>query len=108
FTMGVGLWNASAGKYLLPQASASATAPGGAGALTHPAAFFNVAFRTHEPFPTVNASPTNITDAAWWRDRSQGTALAAGNISSLFVNVSFAKLAHRATDNSRVPRTGPM
>jgi predicted esterase len=108
FAMGVGLWNASAHKYLLPGASATATTPGGAGAVAHPAAFFNVAFRVREPFPSVEASTSALTNAAWWRDRAQGHALAAGNISSQFAYVSFAKLARKVTDNSGVPRTGPI
>ena len=106
--MGVGLWDASSGRYLLPQASADATHPGGAGTAAQPAAFFNVAYRTHEPFQTVGASPTVITDAAWWRDEQQGTALAAGDISPFFADVSFAKLARKRTDNSRVPKVGPI
>ncbi len=104
--MGVGLWDASAGRYLLPQASADATHPGGAGTAAHPAAFFNVAFRTREPYQAVGASTSVLNDPAWWRDRQQGTALAAGDISPLFADVSFAKLARRRTDNSNIPRTG--
>ena len=105
---GVGLWDASANRYLLPGASASATNPGGAAAGAHPAAFFNVAFRTAEPWPSVHDSTAAVLNAAWWRDRSQATALAAGDISQFFANVSFAKLWRRVTDNSQVPRSGPM
>jgi glucodextranase-like protein len=106
--MGVGLWDGSAGRYLLPQASADATHPGGAGTASHPAAFFNVAFRTHEPPPAVGSNTAFLIDPAWWRDSQQGTALAAGDISPFFANVSFAKLARRKTDNSKIPRTGPI
>ncbi|MGH2882243.1 MAG: glucodextranase DOMON-like domain-containing protein, partial [Solirubrobacteraceae bacterium] len=106
--MGVGLWNAATGKYLLPQATASATNPGGAGTATNPAAFFNVAFRTAEPEPSVTAETGAVTDPAWWRDQQQGAALAAGDISLFFANVNFAKLADNVTDNSQVPTTGPM
>ncbi|MGZ4239359.1 MAG: hypothetical protein ACXVWT_25260, partial [Solirubrobacteraceae bacterium] len=106
--MGVGLWDASNGRYLLPQAVADATHPGGAGTATNPPAFFNVAFRTAEPLPSVIDSLNAVANAAWWRDRDQGTALAAGNISQFFANVSFAKLASGATDNSGVPTTGSM
>ena len=106
--MGVGLWDAGTNSYLLPGPVASATKPGGAGLAAHPAAFFNVAFRTHEPLPSPTAGLAVITDAAWWRDRDQGTALAAGDISDLYANVNFAKLAKGTTDNSAIPRTGAM
>jgi hypothetical protein len=108
FAIGVGLWNASAGSYLLPGAIASATQPGGGGTAQHPAAFFDVGFRTDEPMPSPTAGLEAITDAAWWRDEDQGTALAAGDISQLYANVSFAKLARRVTDNSQIPKTGPI
>ena len=103
-----GCWDAANGKYLLPQATADATHPGGAGTATNPAAFFNVAFRTAEPQPSVTAETGAVTNAAWWRDQQQGTALAAGDISPLFANVNFAKLAARVTDNSQIPVSGPM
>lgn len=106
--MGVGLWNSATGRYLLPGATATATQPGGAGAATNPAAFFNVAFRTAEPFPSVTAEAGAITNAAWWRDQQQGAALAQGNISQFFADVNFAKLAAGTTDNSQVPSTGAM
>ena len=106
--MGIGLWNSATHAYLLPQALASATTPGGAGTAAHPAAFFNVAFRTAEPQPSPTAGVAAITNAAWWRDEDQGTALAAGNLSGLYANVDFGKLAGGATDNSGVPQTGPM
>ena len=61
-----------------PGPTATATQPGGAGIASNPAAFFNVAFRTAEPLPSVTAETSAITDAAWWRDQEQGTALAAG------------------------------
>jgi hypothetical protein len=108
--MGVGLWDAASHSYLLPQASADATHPGGAGTATHPAAFFNVAFRmnSQEPMPSPTQRVNAIADASWWRDRAQGTALAAGDISPFFADVSFAKLWRRVTDNSQVPKTGPL
>jgi predicted esterase len=105
---GVGLWDAAAKAYLLPAASRSETRPGGAAAGGDPAAFFNVAFRTDEPIQKVNADPSVVLDAAWWRDKDQGNALAAGDISGLSATVSFAKLAQRVRDDSAVPRTGPM
>ena len=105
---GVGLWDAAAGRYLTPAASATATRPGGAPASGSPAAFFNVAFRTDEPWQTVSADPSTINDAAWWRDRKQGDALAAGDISGLSARVSFRKLLRRVRDNRAIPRTGPL
>ncbi|MEA2412725.1 MAG: hypothetical protein QOC77_3286 [Thermoleophilaceae bacterium] len=105
---GIGLWDAAAKRYLLPQSSADATHPGGAGSSTAPAAFFNVAFRTHEPAQSPTEGLKVIQDAAWWRDRTQGTALAAGDISALHADVSFRKLARHVRDNSRIPRTGAM
>jgi hypothetical protein len=106
FAAGVGLWDKEAGKYLIPGASHSETAAGGGG--SGAAAFFNVAFRTKEPFQKPEAGTDVLLNAAWWRDRAQGTALAAGDISPFFAKVSFRKLRRKATDNSRVPRTGPM
>src|SRR3954447_14442261 len=76
---GVGLWDNQANKYLIPQQNADATHPGGAGTLSAPSAFFNVAFRTEEPTPAPN-DPVNTASPAWWRDRQQGTGLAAGSI----------------------------
>ena len=93
--MGLGLWDSTNKKYLLPQATADATHPGGAGTATNPAAFFNVAFRTAEPEPSVTAETGAVTNPAWWRDQQQGAALAAGDISPFFANVNFAKLARR-------------
>lgn len=110
FAMGVGLWDGSAGRYLLPQAIADATHPGGAGTAANPAAFFNVAFRTNsqEPLPSVTAGSGAIIDPRWWRDEAQGTALAAGNISQFYADVNFANLWRGVTDNSQVPATGPI
>ena len=105
---GVGLWDAQNNRYLLPQGSADSTHPGGAGAASAPAAFFNVAFRTNEPVQKPTEGSDAITTGAWWRDRDQGTALAAGDITGLHADVSFGKLARRVTDNRAIPRTGPM
>jgi hypothetical protein len=105
---GVGLWEGEADQYLLPQATADETHPGGAGTDEAPAAFYNVAFRRSEPMPRPDEGNEAIVNAAWWRDRDQGTALAAGDITPFHANVSFRKLARRKTDNSDVPRTGPM
>ena len=104
---GVGLWDAAAGQYLLPGPSASESAPGGAGS-PDPAAFFNVAFRRDEPFPSPTDNADAVVNAAWWRDRAQGTALAGGDISEFFATVRFRKLARRVRDNSDVPKVGAM
>jgi predicted esterase len=105
---GVGLWDAQAGKYLLPQGSADSSHPGGAGPKSDAAAFFNVAFRTEEPVQKPTEGANVLQNAAWWRDRTQGTALAAGDITALHADVSFKRLARRVTDNRAIPRTGPM
>jgi hypothetical protein len=108
--MGVGLWDSAANAYLLPQQTASATVPGGAGSATNPPAFFNVAFRSNrqEPVPSPDAGLNAIASARWWRDAAQGAALASGDISRFYAKVSFAKLARRVSDSSQIPRTGPI
>lgn len=103
---GVGLWDGATGDYLTPQTAADATHPGGSGLSAAPAAFFNVAFRTAEDRPSVTASADVLTDAAWWRDRDQGHALAVGDISPFFANIRFRALARRAQSNRGVPKRG--
>jgi predicted esterase len=103
---GVGLWDRTAGKYLIPQSSATATTPGGAAGLPAPTAFFNVAFRTAEPLPDVHDPSAVVNDPAWWRDSAQGSALRTGDLSSFHADVDFAKLAAGTDDESGVPRTG--
>ena len=105
---GVGLWDSDAKRYLLPAAARDESTPGGAGEASDPAAFFNVAFRAAEPVPKPTESQEALVNAAWWRDRAQGNALAAGDISEFFANVSFRKLARRVRDDSKVPKTGAM
>src|SRR3954462_6745916 len=82
----VGLWDKANDRYLIPQQDADATQPGGAGTLAAPSAFFNVAFRTHEPTAAPSALSA-VADPAWWRDRAQGHALASGSIGQFFANV---------------------
>jgi len=107
-TAGVGLWNAATSSYVLPSQMSSATTPGGAGALTKPAAFFNVAFRESETaastfrFTAPQQSPTQCM----WRDCLQAAALANNDISSLHEDVDFGKLKSEVTDRSGVPTTG--
>jgi len=103
---GAGLWDAAAGAYLLPGRTASETRPGGAPATGEPAAFFNVAFRSREPFQELTTQSSVLTDAAWWRDREQGEALKNGDLSPFFARVSFGKLHRRVRDERGVPRTG--
>jgi pimeloyl-ACP methyl ester carboxylesterase len=105
---GVGLWDAAENRYLLPAERRDETTPGGAGAATDPAAFFNVAFRADEPVQKPTEGQDVVVNPAWWRDRAQGTALAAGDISEFFARVRFRKLARRVRDNSDVPKNGAM
>jgi predicted esterase len=110
-SLGAGLWDKANHKYLLPGTSASATTPGGAGTATNPPAFFDTAFRTHEPMTDlheVDSVPATAQSPAWWRDADQGQALASGDISSLAASVDFRKLRAGVTDNRAVPKTGPM
>ena len=89
-----GLWDQAAGKFLIPQAVADATHPGGAlTAGARPSAYFDVAFR-QEPFD----SP--------WRNDAQKKALAGGDISQFFANVDFGKLQRHVNDDSAVPTSG--
>lgn len=86
--------------------------PGGAGLLTTPAAFFNVAFRYAEALPDI-MKPTDPTTAAWWRDKAQGEALAQGDISRFHTVVDFSKLKGNIDDDmpgqpKGVPQSGLM
>jgi len=110
---GVGLWDRSAHAYLIPKGSSDESHPGGAAGLSDPPAFFNVAFRFNEPWQHPYPPATVVTEPAWWRDRAQGNALAAGDLSPFFARVDFGKLRRHVTDNMRgqrggVPRSGPM
>ncbi|MDQ1705800.1 MAG: hypothetical protein QOF18_2166, partial [Frankiaceae bacterium] len=81
---------------------------GGAGVTAQPSAFFNAAFRFQEPTPQFGPAIAGQAagNSTWWRDRAQGTALAAGDLSPLAAEVDFGKLARGVTDNSGVPSTG--
>ncbi len=110
---GVGLWDRSSGRYLIPGPAADAQHPGGAAGLADPTAFFNVAFRFHEPFQHTYPPDSVFADPAWWRDREQGNALARGDLSAFHAEVDFGKLARDVTDDmsgtpTGVPRSGPM
>jgi hypothetical protein len=114
---GVGLWDTAAGQYLTPQPIASNDKPGGAAPAATPPALFNMAFRFDEPMPQT-ASPVINTiaegsvlagaDGAFWRERAQAEALAAGDVSSFFAEVDFGKLQAGTEDESGVPTTGAM
>jgi hypothetical protein len=115
-TVGVGLWDAKAGTYLAPtNGSATATTPGGATPTA--ASIVNVGPRLTEPYPD-EAHPSTFTladsavgaavQARWWRERAQADALRLGDVSPFFANVNFAKLAARVSDNSGVPKNGPI
>ncbi len=110
---GVGLWDRTAGRYLLPGPTADATHPGGSGAAVAPPAFFNLAFRYDEPMPAVGDPAGTAESAAWWRDKAQGEGLAAGDISAFHADVDFRKLATKRNDDmlgqpGGVPQTGPI
>jgi hypothetical protein len=79
-----GVWNATAGTYRVPQASADATNPGGGGLAPNPPAFFNVAFR--------------YTERGFWNEGEQASTLASGDLSKFFATVDFTKLAAGVTD----------
>jgi pimeloyl-ACP methyl ester carboxylesterase len=107
---GAGLWDARNNRYLVPGAAANASAPGGAGTLSRPAAFFNVAFRFTEP---MFGPGQTLSGNAYWRDHAQAGALAAGDISAFFARVDFSKLAAGINDDmpgqpQGVPQTGPI
>jgi C-terminal binding-module, SLH-like, of glucodextranase len=107
---GVGLWDRTQQRYLLPQAASSATVPGGGGGLANPAAFFDVAFRFHEPYPLMGSDgmTQHFAHPAFWRDQQQADVLATGDITPFVTSVDFAKLAARVDDDTGVPQTGAM
>ena len=110
---GVGLWDKAKKRYLIPQQNADSGHPGGAGNLSKPSGFFNLAFRYDEPLPAVGNIGADLVDTRWWRDNEQGHALANGDISQVHANVDFRKLAKGKRDDmlgkhGGVPRNGPM
>src|SRR4051794_33003499 len=116
-TIGVGLWDPSAGSYLAPQpGDASEDKPGGGGAPSN-AAIVNVGPRYEEPHPDLAQAPTftlgdsaagSAVQARWWRERAQADALRLGDLSDFHADVDFSKLASGANDDSKVPKTGPI
>jgi predicted esterase len=110
---GTGLWNEAGDRYKTPGDQATASNPGGAGGLSEPPAFFNLAFRYAEPLPDVGDLPTVISDPWWWRDHAQAHTLASGDISEFHAVVDFAKLRSGERDDMRgkpggTPVTGPI
>ena len=112
-TIGVGLWDAAAGKYLAPAPGpASATTPGGG--TPNGVAIVNVGPRLNEPFPVIAGATIADTAAGgqalamFWREFQQSKQLTRGDVSPFAADVDFGKLADRVTDNSQVPTTGPI
>jgi len=91
-----GLWNASAGTYLIPSVISSATAPGGAGTIANPPAFFNAGFRHAEPAMGAN-DPTSQT--SYWRESEQSTNLESGDLSAFYDMVDMTKVAAGVNDD---------
>jgi hypothetical protein len=110
-TVGVGLWNRDAGRYLAPQpGAASATTPGGG--TPQGVAIVNVGPRTAEPQPFIAGATMADTavgaaaTTAFWRDRQQSLQLTQGNVTPFAEEVDFGKLAAGTRDDSGVPATG--
>ena len=93
-----GLWDRGTDHYLVPRVTADRAHPGGAVlGDPHPSAFFDSAFRFHEPVE------------APYLDNDQRRAIAAGDLSPFFADVDFGKLADGVDspdDNSAVPTRG--
>jgi pimeloyl-ACP methyl ester carboxylesterase len=112
-TVGVGLWDKDGGSYLAPlPGSASATTPGGG--TPDGVAIVNVGPRLEEPMPLIAGATMADTAvggavlAPWWRERQQSLQLSQGDVTPFSVDVDFGKLAQKVTDDSGVPKTGPM
>jgi predicted esterase len=90
-----GLWDRGGDGYLVPRVQNDATHPGGAVVGDpSPSAFFDVAFRTDEPFEAPN------------RNKDSKNAIGRGDLSRFFADVDFAKLARGADDDSKLPTKG--
>lgn len=92
-----GLWDTNNERYLIPQTVADAGRPGGAGTLTNPPAFFNIAFRYDEPAGGGYAGGSELGNA--WREYDQAAALMSGDISKFGASVDFIKLAANINDD---------
>ncbi|MBO0875224.1 MAG: hypothetical protein J2P19_17725 [Pseudonocardia sp.] len=90
-----GLWDRADGGYLVPRTTADKTHPGGAVVGdVHPSAFFDSAFRFHEPFE------------APYLDNNQRRAIAKGDLSPFYADVDFDKLSKGVDDDSEIPTKG--
>lgn len=114
-TLGAGLWDRAAQRYLVPGTTASTDAPGGAGLLPNPAAFFNLGFRYNETLPDVALllGVPEVLIPSWWRDQAQARALADGDFDAFAAEVDFGKLADGIDDDmpgqpGGVPQSGPI
>jgi hypothetical protein len=124
-TAGVGTWDEGASQYMVPQANADNTHPGGLGDLSSAtaSAFFNIAFRdtrrdnpnseTYHPLATW-ADPVHgsLAEPTFWRDYAQGLALRNGDLTPFHADIDFAKMLSPdplvREDDSAVPATGAM
>jgi hypothetical protein len=110
-SVGVGLWDPAADRYLAPQPGpASATTPGG-GTPTR-VAIVNVGPRLAEPQPEFAGATMGDTaalgaaKAPWWRERQQSLQLSLGDVTPFTATVDLRKLAGKVRDDSGVPTTG--
>jgi hypothetical protein len=93
--LAAGLWDTHGDRYLVPRAAADRHHPGGAMVGDpHPSAFFDSAFRFHEPFE------------APYRDNDQRRAIAHHDLSPFFADVDFHKLSRGEDDDSAIPTQG--
>lgn len=112
-TVGVGLWDPEAGRYLAPKpGSATATQPGGG--TPDGVALVNVGPRLAEPQPFIAGATMADTAAGaqafapWWRERQQSLQLTAGDVTPFSVDVDLGKLVTGVRDDSGVPTTGSL
>jgi hypothetical protein len=88
-----GLWDRHGDGYLVPRTQNDADHPGGAEVGDpDPSVFFDVAFRTDEPFEAPN------------RNHDSKDAIGKGDLSRFFAKVDFDKLARGEHDDSDLPK----
>jgi hypothetical protein len=112
-TVGVGLWDAEAGRYLAPEpGEATEDTPGGG--TPNGVALVNVGPRFDEPMPMVAGATMADTavgaaaTAPWWRERQQSLQLSQGDVTPFAADVDFGKLERGVDDESAVPTSGPI